>query len=113
MGFFSTYIQRCSIDTQIKFSQTFYYNIYGWDKNGSDPVPGLQDWVESNIIDPVNYKSEINILTMADWGVIKTTGFTPIGESLRGVMAEKQFNLMVVLGDICYDLDSDNGTRYM
>jgi metallophosphoesterase superfamily enzyme len=28
-------------------------------------------------------------------------------------MADKEFKLMVVLGDICYDLDSDNGNRYM
>ena len=28
-------------------------------------------------------------------------------------MVEMEFNLMVVLGDICYDLDSDYGNRYI
>lgn len=28
-------------------------------------------------------------------------------------MTVKDFKLMVVLGDICYDLDSDNGNRYI
>lgn len=66
-----------------------------------------------NIIDPVTVATPIRILTLADWGVITTTGFTPIAESLRQVMTIYKFDLMMVDGDIAYDLDTNNGTQYI
>lgn len=61
----------------------------------------------------MNYNGQINTLTMADWGVIGTTGFTPINESLRQLMLVKKIHLLLVVGDIAYDLDSNNGTQYI
>lgn len=50
---------------------------------------------------------------MADWGVIDTTGFKPINDSLRELMLVKKLHLLVVVGDIAYDLDSKNGSQYV
>jgi len=32
---------------------------------------------------PINIDLSTNVLVLADWGVIKTSGFTPIAESLK------------------------------
>jgi hypothetical protein len=69
----------------------------------------MNDWAEVTMVDPVNFKDEVNILLLADWGVIKTTDFFPIIGSLREQMVDKDFKLMLVAGDIAYNLDSNNG----
>ena len=69
--------------------------------------------VNMKVVHPANAMNPTNILVLADWGVIRTTGFTPIFESLRNVMAKKSFNLMMVNGDIAYNLDTNNGNNYM
>jgi metallophosphoesterase superfamily enzyme len=66
-----------------------------------------------NVIDPVGAINPTNILVLADWGVIRTTGFTPIFESLRNVMTNKSFKLMMINGDIAYNLDTNYGNNYM
>ncbi len=60
--------------------------MFGWTGGSEDPIDGLAVWVNTKIIDPVKFDGSINILLLADWGVIKTTGFVPIGESLRSLM---------------------------
>jgi len=67
---------------------------------------------EITAIDPLDKIDPTKILVLADWGVIKTTGFTPIIPSLRNVMQDYTFNLMIVDGDIAYNLETDNGTVY-
>ncbi len=114
MNNFITYVQICSIQNEVYFGDNFYYNVYGWDAaSQNDPAAGLTQYVNMNIIDPVTVATPIRILTLADWGVITTTGFTPIAESLRQVMTIYKFDLMMVDGDIAYDLDTNNGTQYI
>ena len=58
--------------------------MYGWDSFAqSDPTPGLVDWVKLNIMDPKKAIDQVNILLMADWGIIYEAGYTPITEDLR------------------------------
>jgi hypothetical protein len=65
------------------------------------------------IIHPLNYPEPINIMVLADWGVIKTSGLTPILKFARLLMVQKDIHLLIVNGDIAYELDSDNGARYL
>ena len=69
--------------------------------------------VNMNIVNPVDTINPVNILVLADWGVIRSTGFTPIIESLKNVMVQKTFKLMMINGDIAYDLDTNNGSNYI
>jgi len=79
MNFFTTYIQRCSLTNQISFESTFEYIVYGWDlTTGEDAVPGTQNWVSIKLINPYALDVRTNVLVLADWGVIKKSGFTPI-----------------------------------
>lgn len=50
---------------------------------------------------------------MGDWGVIKKQEYLPIGPALEKVMGQFDFKLLLLAGDIAYDLDSNNGTNYV
>lgn len=114
MDNFETYVQQCSLTNQISFGETFYYNVFGWsNSSGNDPAQGLITWAELKIVNPKQYIGALNVLVLADWSVIEKTGFTPIAALLRDVMIEKDIHLLMVNGDIAYDLDSNNGTNYI
>ena len=84
MSFFLTYVHTCSVNKEVEYFDDFYYNVYGWDSFAqSDPTPGLVDWVKLNIMDPKKAIDQVNILLMADWGIIYEAGYTPITEDLR------------------------------
>ena len=114
MNNFEAVVQRCSLTNQISYGETFYYNVFGWDStSGNDPVEGLKTWVDMKIASPTQFGGLMNILVLADWSVIEKTGFAPINGLLRDVMIEKDIHLLMVNGDIAYDLDSNNGTNYI
>jgi hypothetical protein len=113
MNFFRINVQSCPIAQEISFQETFYYNVYGWDDSGTDPKSGLIDWVQLSVIDPSRYNDTINTLVMADWGVIDTSGYKPITDSFRQLILVKDLHLLIVVGDIAYDLDSKNGSQYI
>jgi hypothetical protein len=53
--------------------------VYGWQKYvDMNPIPWSQSWVEMNVIHPINHQGAINILVLADWGIIEISGLTPI-----------------------------------
>jgi hypothetical protein len=55
----------------------------------------------------------VHILVTADWGVIKNQDYLSITPTLEKVMNQFHFKLMLLAGDIAYDLDSHNGTNYI
>lgn len=113
MNFFTIHVQHCSLHEEVSFRETFYYNVIGWAGVNDDSKIGLTDWVEINAVDPNNHNDTMNTLVMADWGVIETSGFKPINDSLRELMLIKKLDLLIVVGDIAYDLDSKNGSQYI
>ena len=65
------------------------------------------------MIDPLAHPSHINVMAFGDWGPSYATGFTPIHETVRNLMLKKRMNLLVLTGDIAYNLNSRNGTNYI
>ena len=45
-------------------------------------------------------------MILADWGASYKTGFIPIHSTLRTLMLQKKIDLMLVAGDIAYNLNS-------
>lgn len=113
MNFFTINVQKCPLQSQIAFGEVFYYNVYGWAYNStSDPTAGFGDWVRVSLFDPSS-QSSFNAVVMADWGVIETPGFKPINDSLHELLLVKEVHLLLIVGDIAYDLDSKNGSQYV
>ena len=65
-----------------------------------------------NMPDPRNHDKKMNIVVLADWGPSYKTGYTPIHQTLRNTMSYKKMDLMVVVGDIAYNLNSEGGKMY-
>jgi metallophosphoesterase superfamily enzyme len=53
------------------------------------------------------------VIVLADWGVIEGDKMTPIMNSLNQILTRDDIHLMVIMGDIAYDLDSNYGDRYL
>ena len=66
-----------------------------------------------NMPDPSNHNGAMNIVVLADWGPSYNTGFTPVHETMKKVMNQKKLHLIIVVGDIAYDLNSQGGKRYI
>jgi 3',5'-cyclic AMP phosphodiesterase CpdA len=72
----------------------------------------MNDWVQVSLVDPRDTDQTLRILVLADWSPSDTTGFVPIIETLEQVMSIEKIDLMIITGDISYDLDSNNGKTY-
>jgi predicted phosphodiesterase len=63
--------------------------------------------------DPRSHDGEMNVMVMADWGPSYDTGMIPIHEKFREVHANRKIDLLIIIGDIAYNLDSRNGLNYV
>lgn len=56
----------------------------------------------------------MRLIVLADWSEIKINlyKYTPITSLLENVRKQENIDGLVILGDIAYDLDSNNGSNY-
>lgn len=114
MNSYIAYIHKCII-YDLKFDETFTYTAYGWQFGSSNsPTPYREEWVEVKLANPTSKDRELSIVVLADWGAIEENikVLTPITESLKRTIREKDISAIVIDGDIAYDLDSNNGSNY-
>ena len=62
--------------------------------------------------DPRHHDREMNVMVLAHWGPSYNTGMIPVHEQFRKVHASKKIDLLVLVGDIGYNLNSRNGQNY-
>ncbi len=55
----------------------------------------------------------MKLVALADWGIVKNSSkITPIVDDLKKIIHEKEIHVIIINGDVAYDLDSNNGTNY-
>ena len=114
MSYYNANIQRCDLHTEVAYNKTFHYMVYGWQSDKQDkPTAGMSEYIEVNMPDPRKHDGEMNVMVMADWGPSYTTGMIPVHEEFRKVHAIRRINLLVLVGDVAYNLNSRNGQNYI
>jgi hypothetical protein len=56
----------------------------------------------------------MKLIVLADWSKLEANlyKYTPIDPLLKKVQMEEEINGLVIVGDIAYDLDTNNGANY-
>ena len=115
MGNYIAYVQKCSLQ-RINFGETFSYTAFGWDKCGNLlAVASKQKNIDVTLLDPTSKDEDVNVAIFADWSPLTTSlnKMTSIDNSLKRIIIEKRISVIVINGDIAYDLDSNNGIDYV
>ena len=110
---YTTSIHRCSI-SDINFEETFHYNAFGWDGSSANPIAFAQDFIPVKIADITDAKRKISLIVLADWSHLeKNVGkYTPLANLFSSTLKEREINGIAIIGDVGYDLDSNNCTNY-
>jgi len=113
VDFYVAHVHKCSF-TNIPYEDTFSYIAYGANEADLTPIPHKFAWVQVFLSDPRNKNRAMQLAALADWGPIKKNigVMTPIIDDLNRVLKEKDIDVVLINGDVAYDLDSNNGTNY-
>ncbi len=57
---------------------------------------------------------DLKVIFLGDWADIagEGLGYLPIDQLLLKVQVENEINGLVIVGDIAYNIDTDNGDKY-